>query len=182
MGRREEAAAHLDKARELEPFSAFINAFASVYQANADVALERVRFAIGLDPENYFAHMMAGGFYSRKKMYAESLEEYRIAKRLSPHQTWSDAGLAGTLMAMGDREGTRAILDDMILKSKDRFVSPFCIALVHELLGEKEETLTMLEKGYEVRDPKMTFLKTDPRLNSLREDPRFKNLLQRVGF
>jgi TolB-like protein/DNA-binding winged helix-turn-helix (wHTH) protein/Tfp pilus assembly protein PilF len=181
MGRPEEAATHSSRARELEPFSAYFNAVGSAKQGT-DAGLERVRFAIELDPDNYFAHMMAAGFYRQKKMYAESIEEYRIAKRLSPHQTWTDAGLAWTLMAMGDRRGTRSILDDMILKSKERFVPPFNIAVVHGLLGEKEEALAMLEKGYEVRDPKMVFLKTDPRLKDLREDPRYQDLVRRVGF
>ncbi|HKX84200.1 MAG TPA: winged helix-turn-helix domain-containing protein [Pyrinomonadaceae bacterium] len=181
MGRREEAAAHTSRSRELEPFSAFYNAFGSP-QGNPDAAIERLRFAIDLDPNNYFAHMMAAGAYRQKKMYAESVEEFRIAKRLSPHQTWSDAGLAATLLAMDDWDGARAILDDMLRKTKERFVPPFNIALVHNLLGEKEKAMAMLEKGYEVRDPKMVFLKTDPRLKDLREDPRFQDLLRRVGF
>jgi tetratricopeptide (TPR) repeat protein len=182
MGRREEAATHSTRARELEPFSALFNALGTGHQGNPDAALERLRFAIDLDPNHYFPHMIAGGVYKQKKLYQESVEEYRIAKRLSPHQTWSDAGLAGTLVEMGDREGALAILDDMILKSKEHFVPPFGIAVVYCELGEKEQAFAMLEKGYEVRDPRMVFLKTDPRLKDLREDPRYKDLLRRVGF
>jgi TolB-like protein/DNA-binding winged helix-turn-helix (wHTH) protein/Flp pilus assembly protein TadD len=182
MGRREEAATHSNRARELEPFSAFFNATGLGQLGNPDAALERLRFAIELDPNHYFPHMLAGQYYKQKKLYKESAEEYGIAKRLSPNQTWSDAGLAGTLLEMGDREGARAILDDMILKSKEHFVPPFGLAIVHCQLGEIEQAFAMLEKSYEVRDPKMVFLKTDPRLKDLREDPRYQDLLRRVGF
>ena len=70
----------------------------------------------------------------------------------------------------------------MIMRSKERFISPFTIAVVHGLFGEREKAMAMLEKGYEVRDPKMVFIKTDPRLKDLRDDPRFQDLLGRVGF
>ena len=59
-------------------------------QADDDLALERVRFAIDLDRDFYFAHMMAGQIYRRKKMYPEAIGESLMAKTLDPGQTYSD--------------------------------------------------------------------------------------------
>lgn len=182
MGRRDEAVARLNRARELEPLSPFINAFGAMSQSDDDAALERVLFAIDLDPSFYFAHMMAGQIYRRKKMYAESIGESRLAKKLSPGQTYSDVSLAYSLIDIGKQDEARAILDELLKNSKARFVPPVHLAFVHDALGETDHALAMLEKGYEMRDPRMTFLKTQRVSNKLREDPRFQDLLLRVGF
>jgi TolB-like protein/DNA-binding winged helix-turn-helix (wHTH) protein/tetratricopeptide (TPR) repeat protein len=184
MGRSEEARPKIKRAREIEPLSPFLNAFEAWFLigTDPDKALDRVRFAIDLDPDFYFAHMIAAGVYKRKKMYPESIAESRRAKELSPDQTWSDVGLAGTLADTGKLDEARAILDEMLRLSELRFVPPFNIALVYNALGETDQALAWLEKGYEKRDPRMTWLKTDARLNNLRGDPRFQDLLRRVGF
>jgi tetratricopeptide (TPR) repeat protein len=184
MGRSEEAGSKIKRAREIEPFSPFLNAFEAWFLigSDPDKALDRVRFAIDLDPDFYFAHMIAAGVYKRKKMYPESIAESRLAKELSPDQTLSDAGLACTLADTGKLDEARAILDEMLRLSESRFVPPFNIALVYNALGETDQALAWLEKGYKKRDPRMTFLKTDGRLNNLRGDPRFQDLLRRVGF
>jgi tetratricopeptide (TPR) repeat protein len=180
MGRRQEMSVEGERARELEPYSPFFNAFG----ANKDPknAVERIRFAIELDPNFYFSHTMAAVIYRDRKMYAESIAESRLAKELSPNQTWSDVGLVGTLVQTGKLDEARAIRDEMLKLSKSRFVPPFNIALVYNALGETDQALAWLEKGYEQRNPQMTFLKTDGRLNNLRGDPRFQDLMRRVGF
>jgi DNA-binding winged helix-turn-helix (wHTH) protein/TolB-like protein/Tfp pilus assembly protein PilF len=180
MGRRQEMSVEGERARELEPYSPFFNAFG----ANKDPknAVERIRFAIELDPNFYFSHSMAAAIYRERKMYAESIAESRLAKELSPNQTWSDVGLVGTLVQTGKLDEARAIRDEMLKLSKSRFVPPFNIALVYNALGETDQALAWLEKGYEQRNPQMTFLKTDGRLNNLRGDPRFQDLMRRVGF
>jgi hypothetical protein len=42
--------------------------------------------------------------------------------------------------------------------------------------------LGWLEKAYEQRDPKMTFLKVEPKWNNLRGEPRFIDLMKRMKF
>jgi TolB-like protein/DNA-binding winged helix-turn-helix (wHTH) protein/Tfp pilus assembly protein PilF len=185
MGRREEALAEFDRARELEPYDPFINAFGATLRLNSgqpEEAVNRIKATIDLDPNFYFSHMIAGGIYKVRGMNAESLDEYRLAKSLSPDQTLSDVGLVGTLIQIGKADEARAILKQMLDRSKTRFVPPFNIALVYAHLGETDKALEWLERGYQQRDPKMSFLKGEPRLKNLRDDPRFQDLMQRVGF
>jgi hypothetical protein len=66
--------------------------------------------------------------------------------------------------------------------SAERYVSPYNIAMIYHGLGEREGTLTWLERGYQQREPRMVFLKAEPKWASLRDAPRFQTLLQRVGF
>jgi TolB-like protein/Tfp pilus assembly protein PilF len=183
MGRPEESRAERKRALELEPLDPMFNAMvASQATTEPDKGMEMVRVALNADPNFYFAHMSAAAIYKRKKMYPESIAESRLAKELSPDQTWSDVGLAGTFVETGQRNEARAILNQMLRLSESRFVPPFNIALVYNALGETDQALAWLEKGYEKRDPRMTFLKTDGRLNNLRGDLRFAALMERMHF
>jgi tetratricopeptide (TPR) repeat protein len=178
MQRHQEAAVERNRYLELEPYSPFFNAFG----ANKDPkAVERIRFAISLDPNFYFSHSIAAGIYREKKMYAESIEEARLAKALSPDQTWSDANLSRTFVDAGKPEEARAILDQLLLRSKSRFVPPYHIALVYNNVGDKELALYWLEKAYAIRDPKITFVKT-PNWKNVENDPRFQDIVRRVGL
>src|SRR6266508_1972029 len=183
MERPEEALAEIKRAREIEPFSPFINTFEAWFLAagQPDAAMERVGIAIDLDPNFFFAHWIAAEIYKGKKMYPESIAESRLAKSLSPHQTWSDVGLAYTFVKTGQLNESRAILNEMLRLSESRWVPPYHIALVYNALGETDQALAWLEKGYQHRDPKMALLKEE-RWKNLRGDPRFQDLLRRVGF
>jgi TolB-like protein/DNA-binding winged helix-turn-helix (wHTH) protein len=179
MGRRQERDVHGERARELEPFSPFFNAFGA--NKDSEKAVERIRFAIDLDPNFYFSHTIAAGIYGARKMYAEAIEEARLAKALSPDQTWSDANISSIFVNAGRPEEARAILDQLLLRSKSRFVPPYNIAMVYNNVGDKERALDWLEQAYDIRDPRMTFLKTGNWKN-VENDPRFQDILRRVGF
>jgi hypothetical protein len=56
------------------------------------------------------------------------------------------------------------------------------IALAYHGLGEQDETFAWLERGFQQRDPKMTFLKVEPKWNNLRSDARFVDLMRRMNF
>lgn len=157
MQRHQESAVERDRYLELEPLSPFFNAFGA--NKDPEKAVERIRFAIDLDPNFYFSHSMAAVTYGRRKMYAEAIEEARLSKKLSPDQTWSDVILSNIFVNAGRPEESRAILDQLLLRSKSRFVPPYHIALVYNYVGDKERALDWLEKAYDIRDPKMTLQK-----------------------
>ena len=179
MGRRQEASVKKERAAELEPLSPFFNTHGA--GRDPEKAVERIRFAIDLDPNFYFSHLIAAGIYRERKMYDKAIEEARLAKALSPDQTWSDVGLSRTLVDAGKPEEARAILDQLLRRSKSHFVPPYHIALVYNNLGDKERALDWLEKAYAIRDPKMTFLKT-MNWKNVENDPRFQDILRRVGL
>jgi DNA-binding winged helix-turn-helix (wHTH) protein/TolB-like protein len=181
MGKRDEANAERHRALELEPYSPFFNAF-TLLDSEQSEALENIRFTIELDPNFYFSHFMAAGVYRRMKMYPEALAEFRRAKELAPEQTWTDISHIGVLNEIGEVDQARAIQDELLRRSESRFVPPYHIAIVYNQRGDTEQALDWLEKAYQVRDPKMTFLKTGPGWKKLNGDPRFQDLYHRVGF
>ena len=179
MDKPDEAKARRDRAIELEPYSPFFNAFAL---SDPGTTVEMARSAIDLDPNFYYSHFTAAGVYRKNGMHAEALAAYRRARELSPEQTWTDLQFSLLLTEMGDTAQSRAILDEILRRSQSRYVPPFHIARVYNQLGDTEQALEWLERAYQVRDPKMTFLKTAVGFKKLESDPRFQDLKRRVGF
>ena len=182
MGRKPESDAEKKRALEIEPRDPFFNVGAAFAATEPDKGMEFVRVALDADPNFYFAHMAAAAIYKRKKMYPEAIAEAQLAKALAPDQTLSDVGLAGTFVETGQRNEARAILNQMLRLSKSRWVPPYNIAAVYRTLGEKDKAVAWLEKGYEQRDPRMTWLKTDKGWSNLSGDQRFAALMARMHF
>jgi DNA-binding winged helix-turn-helix (wHTH) protein/TolB-like protein/Tfp pilus assembly protein PilF len=183
MGRSEEAAAQKDRAAELEPYEPFFAARVGSSQSSADPekALKQILKAIDLDRNYWFSHVMAASVYSQRKEYDKAIGEAQLSKKLSPNQTWSDVNLSSIFVNAGRPEEARVILDQLLLRSKSRFVPPYHIAMVYNNLGDKERALYWLEKAYDIRDAKMAFLKTMPWKN-VKDDPRFQDIVRRVGL
>jgi len=62
-------------------------------------------------------------------------------------------------------------------------VSSFALADLHGRLGERDETLALLERGANERDPLLLLLaQSDPAFDFLHADPRYRSLIQKMGL
>ena len=86
------------------------------------------------------------------------------------------------LAKAGRQDEAREELNKIMAAARDRWVSPYSVALLYNGLNDREQSLAWLEKGVAERDPRMVFLLVEPKWNNLRADPRFRGLMQRVGF
>ena len=57
---------------------------------------------------------------------------------------------------------------------------PSSLAAVHVALGQVEPALDALDRAFQTRDTRLTFLKDDARLAPLREEPRFVALMRKL--
>jgi len=184
-GRHAEALAEVKRARELDPLSPFVNALEGqflIHAGRTDEALVRLQKTFELEPNFWMAHLFASSAYIEKGMYTEAVAEARKASGLSPAQTISYAFGSYALAKSGKRDEARAALNELLKLSTGRFVPPSNIALAYNGLDETNETFAWLERGYQQRDPKMTFLKVQPKWNNLRSDPRFAEIMRNVGL
>ncbi len=55
-------------------------------------------------------------------------------------------------------------------------------SMIYNGLGEKGEALNYLEKSFQEREVKMTFINIDTRWNNLRSEPRFVEIIQRMNL
>ena len=182
MGRAAEAKSERSRTTELEPYSPFFNAFALGDAELDDKTLESARRVIELDPNFYFSHLATAGIYLEMKMYPEAIAEYQRAKELAPENTWIDVQYSRVFIKRGDVEQSRAILEELLRRSQSHYVPPFHIAAVYKQLDDSQQALTWLEKAYQERDPKMTFLKAGVGWKKLEADPRFQDIKRRVGI
>jgi hypothetical protein len=94
----------------------------------------------------------------------------------------SVASLGQVLACSGRKQEARRLLEELEVRSKRRYTSPYLIALVQMGLGERHLAIASLEQGYTNRDQWMMFLKADPRWDDPRSDLRFQDLIRRVGL
>ncbi len=180
-GRHAEALAEAKRSRELNPLNLAQSALEGQYLLHAgrpDEALKRLQKTSELEPNFWMPHLFAASAYIEKGMFAEAIAEARKEYELRggndiPFGTYA-------LAKSGKRGEARAALKELLKLSATKYVSPYNIALIYNALDERDNALDCLEKGYEQRDPKMTFLKVEPKWNNLRLDPRFISLLKRM--
>ena len=185
MGRHGEAITEIRRARELDPLSSFANALEGQFLLHAgkpDEGLDRLQKTFELDPNFYFPHMFAASIYIEKGMFEQAISEARLASKLAPDQTMSEVYLAYALAKFGKREESLAVLAKLTERAKTTFVPPSHFAMLYNGLGETDKAFEWLEKGFEARDAKMTFLKVEPKWNNLRSDPRFVDLMKRMNL
>jgi hypothetical protein len=74
------------------------------------------------------------------------------------------------------------MLGDIERQARERYVSPYSLALVHASLGHTDEAFRQLDRALEERSSWMAFAAVNPRLQALRSDPRFSEVRRRVGI
>jgi TolB-like protein/Flp pilus assembly protein TadD len=184
-GRHREALAEIARAKQLDPLSPFIGALEGqflLHSGRIDEALSKLKETSTLAPNFWFPHVFASSAYIEKGMFSDAVREARLATEFSPVQTVSVALEGCALAKMGKRDEARAILDQLLKLSEQRFVPPYHIALLYNALGEREETFKWLERAIAVSDAKVAFLKVEPKWNNLRGDPKFQEIMKRAGF
>lgn len=183
LGRHDEALAEAKRSRELDPIDLVTNALEGQFLLHAgrtDEALERLQKTMELEPAFWMPHFFASSAYIEKGMFDRAIEESNREKELTGGNVIPFGAYA--LARSGRREEAVAELNRLLRLSAERYVPPYNIALIYNALEDREKALDWLEKAYEQRDPKMTFLKVEPKWNDLRSQPRFVDLMKKMNF
>jgi DNA-binding winged helix-turn-helix (wHTH) protein/TolB-like protein len=182
-GRHGDALAEVQRSLELNPLDLTQNALKGQFLLHAgrtDDALEHLRKVTELEPRFPLSYLFAASAYIEKGMFVEAVgeskKEYEITGR-------SEIPFGAFALARSGRQAeARAVLDQLLARSTNSDVPAYNIAMIFNGLGEQDHALDWLEKGYEQRDPKMTFLKVEPKWNDLRSLPRFVDLMKRMNL
>ena len=88
-------------------------------------------------------------------------------------QGYTKGGLTGALNLQAD---------SLVKKSKTKFIDPAEIAQIYSCAGNKERTLEMLEKDYEVHDPNLPLVLRFPVYEFVHDEPRYQNLFHKINL
>ena len=184
-GRHDEALKAIAHARALDPLSGLINAIEGQFLLHAgriDDAIVRLREAIELDPRSRVAHLVAARAYIGKGMFDAAVLEAGEAHTLTPSNTQARALEIVANVRRGEQREAKAGFKGLLQRSRERYVSPYNLAVACNGLDKTNEALAWLERGCESHDPRMVFLNVDPGWSNLRSDARFRRLLRRMRF
>jgi len=183
MGRMEEAIREAHRAMELDPLSAIAGTSLGIrywYDGRLDEAIAEFNKTLEANPEFAVAHWGLAQCYRQKGDTVRELSELRRAVALSGNSAYMRAHLAFGLATSGDRERALAIQHELEVEGRERYASPYHVALIAAGLGDREAMMQALERVYADRSGWMVFLPVEPEFNAVRELPAFQQLLARV--
>jgi TolB-like protein/DNA-binding winged helix-turn-helix (wHTH) protein/Flp pilus assembly protein TadD len=183
LGRYDLAIAEMKKAENLDPLSLIINADLAEMLGLAhsyDESIRQSRKTIEMDSNFALAHNQLAQAYFGKHNYDDAVAELQEAVKLSGGSPQCVANLARAYAVSGRREEAEKLLSDLKERSRTGYSAASEIAMIYASLGDANEAMIWLEKGYEERFNPGVLLR--PGFDPLRSDPRFQSLLLRVGL
>jgi len=185
QGRFSEAIDEIKRAQEINPLSLMDRSIAgwTYYHGRRYQLAENELLAI-LEIDRNFSnsYLMLGLVYERLGRYEQSINELRHAQELMAGSIVPLWALGYTLAASGRRTEAFEIIQQLKDQRKQRYVSPYFIALVYVALKDGDAAFEWLEHAYQSRDEWLIWLGVEPKLDPLRSDPRFQDLLRRIGL
>jgi serine/threonine protein kinase/tetratricopeptide (TPR) repeat protein len=181
MGRHDEAYAEIERARQISPQSAVIaTGVANVLflASKFDEAIAQCRKALELDPGSVAAHTVLRWSYEQKGMHTEALAAYEQERSFAGDTPTTHAKRAHLLAAIGKHDEARVILEEILSRRTEQWVTAYEIAIIYGLLGDIDNGITWLSQAEREHAVGFTFARVDPHLEPLRSDPRFAELIR----
>ena len=183
LERNGEALAMERRAQELDPLAHRADVARALLRAGRnDEALEAATRAVELDPHYARGHATLGWAYLKKGIVERGVAELETAVSLSPGDTLWLAQLGEAYGMVGNVAGARDVLRQLEELSRQRFVSPYHMALVYTGLGERETAIDWLERAYEGRSGPVYSVKGSFLFTTLHGHARFTALLKKMNL
>jgi TolB-like protein len=203
------AEADFDRARELDPSSAYVHHWYSDYLTTIGRHEDAIREALLAEERAPMSPPMSrrvGWAYYFARRYDDAIAQLKKTLALEPgfvpartlmarayvHRDMHDLAIS-ELMGAGDvyrdflaqaygAAGRRDDAERTIAAYTADAGSPYGIAVAYAVLGERDLAFAWLERAYETRDQGVSLVRVDPMLDSLRSDPRYARFVERLKF
>ncbi len=155
---------------------------ASTESCGSFAAVRQLLRTVELNPNFVLAHWYLGQVYERLGRYEQAICELDRAVTLSGGAPVYIAGLAHVAASAGDRERAMRLLRHLRdASSSHRYVAPDNFLIVYAGLGEDDEALRWLERGWRDRSAWMVNVHLDPRLERFYCRPNFRRIVGEIG-
>jgi eukaryotic-like serine/threonine-protein kinase len=184
-GRTDEALASLQRAEDLDPLSVILptdRCRALYFARRFPDALASCKRALDADGQFVPALITQGMVLEATGRQAEALAGFREVARLTGNDAQQRTLIARSTALTGDLPAARKMLVEIEEQARQRYISPYSLALVDAALGDRDAAFRELNRAVDERSSWMTYLAVNPRLDDLRGDPRFRDVLKRVGL
>ena len=184
LGRFDESALMIKRAREIDPLSSVIGVnISEMYQSQKDyhASIENSLKVIELDPNYSDAYSGLGISYLKLGRSAEALANLEKAVEMSKRASVALSDLGYGYAVTGKRSEAIAIVKELEDKYARKESNGRYVAAVYAGLGDKDKAFQWLEKDYQQRED-LTWTRFDTPYETLRDDPRFKDLINRMGL
>ncbi len=185
MGRLDEAITEIERAYELNPLALDVNNCAAAKFCDANQFDKSVMFCekmFRIDENFVPAHQRLAEAYLQQSRIDDAIDVLKKAVTLSNGQALVRAKLGFAFARAGKPQESRKILTELEEESRNKYVSPVAIALVHCGLGEKEKAISYLEKAREEHAGGIVAVNVVKFWASLRPEPAFNKLVSSIGL
>ena len=182
-GRFADGAEEIERAHDLDPLSLAISTdigWVSYFARDYDAAMRRYRATLELDPDFSWARFLLGLALGQTGQFSAAITELEAAYAASGRSTKMLAAIGHTAGLAGDHDRSRAVLAELEQIAGQRYVSSYCIGLVHIGLGDPDRAFASLERACDERAGYLVYLNVDPAVDPIRNDPRFADLLRKT--
>lgn len=184
MGRFEEGLKEMKRALELDPLSELINfGVGAIYHwaRQPEHAIESFQRILASNSSFLLAFwFLIDAYIAKGEVDSAIVTIENSTLKITDPVTLSTIGYA--YAKAGNPEKAYEILGDLERQLDEDNEASFYIAQIYLGLGDKEQTLTWLERAVDERSVWLIPLGRDPKFDPLRSEPRFKRLLRRMNL
>ena len=173
------------KAIELEPLRSHSHTtLATVYfcSGNFEEARKSSQTAIDLDPNTFISYSCLGASLCELGKYDEAIEVSKLAVIVSARHQYPLIELNWLYSKTGNIPEAQKILDELILRSKNEFISGLSLSAAAYSLKKYDKAYQFLEQAFVEKASLLVTIELYPFFSFIKTDPRFQPFIKRMNF
>jgi tetratricopeptide (TPR) repeat protein len=185
MGRFDEAAAEVERARQISPdWLESDTVYGDVYyfSGRLDLAIAQYRRVLESEPNYGLAHLLLGRAYLAKGEQETAVAELRRGNELMGRAPFSMADLGYALALTGHRDEAAQMLSAFERKRQQGYFPAYAIAELHLGLGDTGAALSWLDRAADEHSFGWYLPSVDPFFRPLSPQPEFQKLMARMNL